>query len=228
MRSHSSRTVAGDTSVERQRRQAIEGRAGIGDDLRAGGRQRDGIKDRQRDSGHGRDSTEGRPTRPHKRVLCWGSLPVRKDLQLMRRAIACTTLALLASAIVVASAPQKTDGPSAGGGVVVRLRGCVSGSLLKSVVADSDVGRPDRWRRATATAWSARRQSRRRSRRPTRPSSRSTGRITPGPQSVVKGTKMGGTSIGIGVAPGSGTMGQQAPYTPTIEVDEIEVRRKGL
>ena len=53
-----------------------------------------------------------------------------------------------------------------------------------------------------------------------------TGRVKPGPQSVVKGTKMGGTSIGIGVAPGSGSMDQQAPYTPTIEVDEIEIISK--
>ncbi len=144
----------------------------------------------------------------------------------MRRAIACTTLALLASAIVVASAPQKTDGPSAGDGVVVRLRGCVSGSLLKSVVVDSDSGpagsmaSSDRYRMVGSKTIKAQ------IKKANKTLVQVAGRITPGPQSVVKGTKMGGTSIGIGVAPGSGTMGQQAPYTPTIEVDEIEVISK--
>ena len=62
------------------------------------------------------------------------------------------TLALLASAIGVASAPQKADGPGAGDGELVSLRGCVSGSLLKSVRADpGTVRRLVRRRRAIAT-----------------------------------------------------------------------------
>ena len=50
-----------------------------------------------------------------------------------------------------------------------------------------------------------------------------TGRVKPGPQAVVKGTKMGGTTVGIGVAPASSSMDQRTQYTPTIEVEEIEV-----
>ena len=69
----------------------------------------------------------------------------------MRRAVARTTLALLASAIAVASAPQKTDNGRAGDGEVVSMRGCVSGSLLKSVRADLGTGRRCLSRPAIAT-----------------------------------------------------------------------------
>jgi hypothetical protein len=142
----------------------------------------------------------------------------------MRRAVASITLALLVSAIGVAS-PQKADGPGAGG-VAVRLRGCVSGSLLKSAVIDSDsapagsMASSDRYRMVGSKTIKAQ------IKKANKMLVQVAGRITPGPQSVVKGAKMGGTSIGIGVAPGSGAMGQQAPYTPTIDVDEIEIISK--
>ena len=49
-----------------------------------------------------------------------------------------------------------------------------------------------------------------------------TGRVQPGPKAVVKGTKVGGTSIGIGVAP-STSSNPEMPYTPTIDVDSIDI-----
>ncbi len=144
----------------------------------------------------------------------------------MRRAVVCTTLVVVASAVITALTPQAPEGGRPGDGVVVTVRGCVSGSLLKSAVVDSDtapggsLASGDRYRMIGSKEMKAL------IKKANKALAQVTGRIKPGPQSVVKGTKMGGTSIGIGVAPGSRSMEQQAPYTPTIEVDAIEVLAK--
>ena len=52
----------------------------------------------------------------------------------MRRAVVCTTLALLTSTIAAVAPPQKPARRRSDD--VVSMRGCVSGSLLKSVRAD--------------------------------------------------------------------------------------------
>jgi hypothetical protein len=139
----------------------------------------------------------------------------------MRRALVGLTLVVLACAAPLASTRQDRD---QAGGVVVTVRGCVSGSLLKSVVGEAAPGgtqvSSDRYRMVGSKAVKAQ------IKKANKALVQVTGRIRPVPHSVVKGTKMGGTSIGIGVAPGSGSMEQQAPYTPTIEVEEILVIAK--
>ncbi len=110
----------------------------------------------------------------------------------MRRAVARTTLALLASAIAVASASQKTDSARAGDGEVVSMRGCVSGSLLKSVRADpgtaaGSFATGDRYRMIGSKAIKAE------IKKANKALVEVTGRVKPGPQAVVKGKKMGGT-----------------------------------
>ena len=137
----------------------------------------------------------------------------------MRPAVVLATMLLLTPYAPTARASQES------GGLVVSMRGCVSGSLLKSVVADteSEAGSlvsSDRYRMVGTKALKAQ------IKKANKALVRVTGRVKPGPQPVVKGTKMGGTSIGIGVAPGSGSMDQQTPYTPTIEVDAITVIAK--
>jgi hypothetical protein len=143
----------------------------------------------------------------------------------MRCAVVCTTLALLASGLAVASAPQKTDDVRAGAEELVSVRGCVSGSLLKSVRADPGTGistfaTGDRYRMIGSKAIKAA------IKKANKALVEVTGRVKPGPQAVVKGTKVGGTTVGIGVAPGSSSMDQQTPYTPTIEVEEIAIISK--
>jgi hypothetical protein len=49
------------------------------------------------------------------------------------------------------------------------------------------------------------------------------GRVRPVPHAIVKGRRMGKTSIGIGVTQGTTSSVAQAPYTPTIEADSIRV-----
>ena len=142
----------------------------------------------------------------------------------MRRAIVCTTLAVVASAAIAASVQQPEGGRSADGAVVT-LRGCVSGSLLKSVQMDPApvVGSQtagDRYRMIGS------KEMRAQIKKANKTYAQVTGRVKPGPQAVVTGTKVGGTTIGIGVTKGSSSMEQQAPYTPTIEVDAIEVVEK--
>lgn len=137
----------------------------------------------------------------------------------MRPAVVLASMLLLTSSALAARVPQES------GGLVVSMRGCVSGSLLRSVVADSEgeagsLVSSDRYRMVGTKALKAQ------IKKANKALVRVTGRVKPGPQPVVKGTKMGGTSIGIGVAPGSGSMDQQTPYTPTIEVDTITVIAK--
>jgi len=106
------------------------------------------------------------------------------------------------------------------------MRGCVSGSLLKSVQADAATGggsliASDRYRMIGS------KQMRAQIKKANKALVRVTGRIKPGPQTVVKDTKVGGTRIGIGVAPGATSMEQQQqPYTPTVEVEAIEILAK--
>lgn len=144
----------------------------------------------------------------------------------MRRAVVCATLLVVASAVIAAVARQAPEGGRDGDGVVVTMRGCVSGSLLKSAVVDFDnapggsLASGERYRMIGSKEMKAQ------IKKANKALVQITGRIKPGPQSVVKGTKMGGTSIGIGVAPGSGSMDQQPSYTPTIEVDAIAVIAK--
>ena len=138
----------------------------------------------------------------------------------MRRAVVCTTLALLTSTIAAVALPQKPAAARAG--EVVSLRGCVSGSLLKSVRADTDadvgsVATGDRYRMIGSKDIKAQ------IKKANKALVEVTGLVKPGPQAMVKGKKMGGTTVGIGVAQGSSSIDQQTPYTPTIEVDEIAI-----
>ena len=111
--------------------------------------------------------------------------------------------------------PARTDG------LVVTLRGCVSGSLLKSVQAAPAAGGVpaigDRYRMVGT------KQVRARIKNANKALVDVTGRVKPGPQAVVAGTTMGKTRIGIGVTPGVNAVDQQAPYTPTLDVDTITV-----
>ena len=111
--------------------------------------------------------------------------------------------------------PARTDG------LVVTLRGCVSGSLLKSVQAAPAAGGVpaigDRYRMVGT------KQVRARIKSANKALVDVTGRVKPGPQAVVAGTTMGKTRIGIGVTPGVNAVDQQAPYTPTLDVDTITV-----
>lgn len=145
----------------------------------------------------------------------------------MRRAILGITLVVVASVAIVASGPQRPEGGAAGDGEVT-MRGCVSGSLLKSVLADADAAAgagslvaSDRYRMIGS------KQMRAQIKKANKALVRVTGRIKPGPQTVVKDTTVGGTRIGIGVAPGATSMEQQQqPYTPTVEVEAIEIIAK--
>ena len=142
----------------------------------------------------------------------------------MRRAIVCTTLVVMASAAIAATV-QKPDDSHPTDGVVVTLRGCVSGSLLKSVQADpapvvGSLSAGDRYRMIGS------KEMRTQIKKANKTFVQVTGRVKPGPQAVVTGTKVGGTTIGIGVTKSSASMEQQTPYTPTIEVDVIEVIEK--
>jgi len=137
----------------------------------------------------------------------------------MRPAVGLVTMLLLTPAAPTAREPQESEG------LVVSVRGCVSGSLLKSVRADlgtlaGSFPTGDRYRMIGSKAIKAQ------IKKANKALVEVTGLVKPGPQSVVKGTKMGGTTVGIGVAPGSSSMGQQAPYTPTIEVEAIEILAK--
>jgi hypothetical protein len=141
----------------------------------------------------------------------------------MRCAVVCTTLALLTSAIAFAAAPQKPEASRSGD--VVSMRGCVSGSLLKSVRADLGTGAGsfptgERYRMIGSKVIKTQ------IKKANKALVEVTGLVKPGPQPVVKGTKMGGTNVGIGVAPGSSAMDPQTPYTPTIEVEAIAILAK--
>ena len=143
----------------------------------------------------------------------------------MRCAVVWTTLALLTSTIAVVAAPQKADASRSSD--VLSMRGCVSGSLLKSVRVDLGTGAGsfatgDRYRMIGSKTIKAQ------IKKANKALVEVTGLVKPGPQLVVKGTKMGGTNVGIGVAPGTGSssMDPQAPYTPTIEVEAIEILAK--
>jgi len=111
--------------------------------------------------------------------------------------------------------PARTDG------LVVTLRGCVSGSLLKSVqAAPAEGGVPaigDRYRMVGT------KQVRARIKKANKALVDVTGRVKPGPKSVATGTTVGKTRIGIGVTPGVNAVDEQAPYTPTLDVDTITV-----
>lgn len=144
----------------------------------------------------------------------------------MRRAIVCITLVAVASVAIAASRLQRAEGGPAADAVT--MRGCVSGSLLKSVLVDEDAAAgagsliaSDRYRMIGS------KQMRAQIKKANKALVRVTGRIKPGPQTVVKDTNVGGTRIGIGVAPGATSMEQQqTPYTPTVEVEAIEIIAK--
>lgn len=140
----------------------------------------------------------------------------------MRPAVFCTSV-IVAAVMTAAMAAQKpSDDDRAAEGTLISVRGCVSGSLLKSVVSDPGTGigsvdTSDRYRMVASKALKAQ------IKKANKAYVEVTGRVKPGPQAVVKGTKMGGTSVGIGVAPGYESMDQRNQYTPTIEVEEIVV-----
>ena len=138
----------------------------------------------------------------------------------MRRV--CVFALLIVTAVVAAAAQKPPDKDRATDGELVTLRGCVSGSLLRSVVANPGVviDASDRYRMIGSKELKAKIKA------ANKALVQVTGRVKPGPQSVAKGTKVGGTSSGIGVTPRAGSMETQAPYTPTIEVEEIVVIAK--
>jgi hypothetical protein len=144
----------------------------------------------------------------------------------MRGAIVCAVLVAAASAALAGATPQKSESERKDDGVTVTMRGCVAGSLLKSALIDTDSGAgvgaaSDRYRLIGSKPIKAQ------IKKANKALVQITGRVKPGPQPVVKGTTMGGTSVGIGVAPGSASMDQQAqPYTPTLEVETIEIIAK--
>ena len=140
----------------------------------------------------------------------------------MPAAVFCTSLMVAVVATLAGAAQKPSDEARPADGTLISVRGCVSGSLLKSVVADpgTAIGSPDpsdRYRMIGSKTLKAQ------IKKANKAYVEVTGRVKPGPQPVVKGTKMGGTSVGIGVAPGYESMDQQNQYTPTIEVEEIVV-----
>jgi hypothetical protein len=143
----------------------------------------------------------------------------------MPRAILSATLVVVASAAMAATVSQRPESGRADDADVVTIRGCVSGSLLKSVQADpATVASPltanDRYRMIGS------KEMRAQIKKANKALVQVTGRVKPGPQTVVRGKKVGGTTIGIGVAQGSSSMDQQTPYTPTIEVEAVEIIAK--
>ncbi len=130
---------------------------------------------------------------------------------------------VLVSAAVSVLGAQKTPEPGRPAeGEVVKMRGCVSGSLLKSVQADpaTVVGSltvSDRYRMI------ANKEVKSQIKKANGALVDITGRIKPGPQATVKGTKMGKTTIGIGVTQGTTSQDPTMPYTPTVEVDGVEI-----
>lgn len=137
----------------------------------------------------------------------------------MRPRLLTPALVLLATA--VAFAQSSRESAKSGDGGVVTMRGCVSGSLLKSVESDpaavaGSLTASDRYRMIGSKTVRAE------IKKANRKYAAVTGRLQQGPRPMVKGTKVGGTTIGIGVTQ-SATSGAEVPYTPTIEVDEVNV-----
>lgn len=129
--------------------------------------------------------------------------------------------ALILFATSVAFAQPSRESAKSGDGDVVTMRGCVSGSLLKSVEADpaavvSTFTGSGRYRMIGSKTVRAE------IKKANRKYVAVTGRVQQGPRAMVKGTKVGGTTIGIGVAQGT-TSATDVPYTPTIEIDSIDV-----
>jgi hypothetical protein len=136
----------------------------------------------------------------------------------MNRALLVTALCMLAMAASVRTQRESRKAVAAG---VVTMRGCVSGSLLKSVASDpaavfASGTASDRYRLiGSKTVRAAIKKANRKY-------VSVTGRVQAGPKAVVKGTTMGGTSIGIGVTQGTSSS-TEVPYTPTIEVESVDI-----
>jgi hypothetical protein len=144
-------------------------------------------------------------------------LPIRKGPAMPRLLL---VLPLLLSTAVL-PAQTSRESAKADDGNVVTMRGCVSGSLLKSNGPGpaNVAGTPtqsDRYRMIGSKTVKAQ------IKKANRKYVVVTGRIQPGPKAMVKGTKMGGTTIGIGVTQGTSSA-TEVPYTPTIEVESIDV-----
>lgn len=126
----------------------------------------------------------------------------------------------VAFGVTLSSAQAQPESAKSGDPTVVTMRGCVSGSLLKSAGGDpaavSGAVLSDRYRMTGSKSVRAE------IKKANRKYVAVTGRVQPGPKAVVKGTKVGGTSIGIGVAP-STSSNPEMPYTPTIDVDSIDI-----
>jgi hypothetical protein len=134
----------------------------------------------------------------------------------MTRTLAGLFVAGIALAPLGAQAPAGEKKPAD----IVTLRGCVSGSLLKSVQPDLASGSlpiSDRYRMTGSKTIKATIKTANKSLVDV------TGRVNPGPQAVTKSTSMGKTGIGIGIAPNPNAVDETAPYTPTIDVEKIEV-----
>jgi len=137
----------------------------------------------------------------------------------MNRALLVTALGAVVATAAFAQTPRES--PKAGDGDVVTMRGCVSGSLLKTIERDpatvvGSLTASDRYRMIGSKTVRAE------IKKANRKYVVVTGRVEPGPKAMVKGKKVGGTTIGIGVTQGT-TSSTEVPYTPTIDVDSIDV-----
>jgi hypothetical protein len=132
--------------------------------------------------------------------------------------LVCAAAAFLPS---TSTAQASRDTAKPGGGAAVSMRGCVSGSLLKSVQADAAAGggtasMSDRYRMTGSKT------VRGEIKKANKKYVAVTGRVQAGPQATMKETKVGGTTIGIGVTQGTSS-GATMPYTPTLEVDSVSI-----
>lgn len=140
-----------------------------------------------------------------------------------RAANVSAVLLAFALASTGASGQQRPETGKPRDGEVVTLRGCVSGSLLKSVRADpatvtGALTGSDRYRMI------APREVKRQLKRANGALVDITGRIKPGPRAMVKGKKFGKTTIGVGITQGvTSPLDQRVDETPTVEVDAVEV-----
>jgi len=138
------------------------------------------------------------------------------------------TLRLTALLLVLSTAAtgqSSRDSPKVdGGGDVVTMRGCVTGSFLRALESDpaTVVGaltQSDRYRMIGSKA------IRVEIKKANNKYVEVTGRIQAGQRAAVKGTKVGKATIGVGATQGIPSAAE-APYAATIDVDAIEILGK--
>jgi hypothetical protein len=133
-----------------------------------------------------------------------------------------TALLLVLSTAAIGQSPR--DSKVDGGGDVVTMRGCVTGSFLRALESDpaTVVGaltQSDRYRMIGSKAIRAE------IKKANNKYVEVTGRIQAGQRAVVKGTKVGKATIGVGATQGIPSAAE-APYAATIDVDAIQILGK--